>query len=141
MVPRGGNPASLPRNTLSFSAAPPQSVEEVRLGNTAAIAYIATLTATLRDTQDQLKQSKARGTALTQRNNESAQASTLEQSHPCGREPSLSASLPDVRVFFRTVTLPISITSPGFTQKAWLCPSEDPATLFSLPDSANCSTL
>ncbi|KAK6046028.1 hypothetical protein COOONC_16466, partial [Cooperia oncophora] len=102
------------------------------------LSDVATLSASLRDSQDQLQRSQARVSALLRRNEELTQAS-LER--PVSPPHPTSSVLPDIRALFCVVLCLTVFASPGNAFDAWLCPSDNPATFFFLPDTQNCSEM
>ncbi|KAK6043154.1 zinc knuckle [Cooperia oncophora] len=117
------SPRAPQANVLSYGPA---------TANADADARVAQLTASLNNSQVQLRNSQARIAALLDRNQELSQFS--------GDQPSSSKA--SVFFFFHPrralLILPVAF---GGASNAWLCPSENPATLFFVPDHQNCSEL
>ncbi|KAK6050124.1 zinc knuckle [Cooperia oncophora] len=117
-------------NSLTWDLSPSSEHHTMRPAAEPA-STVAQLTASLKDSERQLRNSQARIQALLQRNDELAQAS-LE--HPFAPPRTSSSSLPDTRLLLCAV-----ISLPCSAIGAWLCPPDQPATFFLPQRLQNCS--
>uniref|UniRef100_A0A7I4YGW0 CCHC-type domain-containing protein n=1 Tax=Haemonchus contortus TaxID=6289 RepID=A0A7I4YGW0_HAECO len=127
-------------NLLSLTSRPTAPASDNYLGvtlPTEPLGKVAQLSASLEDTQRQLRNSQARIEALLRRNDELAQSSMDPTTSPQARVS--GSPLPDVRLLFFTAVTVCLLVSPGSAMAAWLCPPDHPTTFFVPQQLYNCS--